>query len=316
MDNTRAFNIKIASWQDQQEQLRHVRELVFVQEQHVPIALEWDEEDESALHILASDYKGHAIGTARLLRNGQIGRMAVLKSHRHNGIGSAMLQYLLDIAINFCHEPLFLHAQTTAIPFYEKFDFCTSGDVFMDAGIEHKKMVFLPQQRLTLSTAQLGIDYQRFALTDYHQTLAALNGMMSQARRYLRIFTPDLDRLLYDTDHFKEQLSAFARISRHSEVRILLQLKEDIIHNGHRVLDLCRKLPSKIAIKTLTRREDIDPRSYLLADTSGIIYRPEYEDYQGYCNFHGKNEVENLQTEFDRQWNTAFIDPHFRDMTL
>ncbi len=85
----------IANWQDNGPALRAIRETVFIHEQHVPVELEWDEFDADCLHILAVDLTGKPIGTARLLPDGHIGRMAVLREWSSHGVGGALLQRLL-----------------------------------------------------------------------------------------------------------------------------------------------------------------------------------------------------------------------------
>lgn len=120
--------------------IKTVRETVFIQEQHVPEELEWDGLDEAASHVIALDSHGQIIGTARLLDNGHIGRMAVLPQWRHHGVGSAMLSALLRLARQKHLTRVFLHAQTTAIDFYTRHGFSVQGEEFMDAGIPHRHM--------------------------------------------------------------------------------------------------------------------------------------------------------------------------------
>jgi predicted GNAT family N-acyltransferase len=134
--NDRPFSIRRASWPEDRENLRRVRETVFVGEQKVPPALEWDGEDDSALHLLAEDARGNPIGTARLLPDGHIGRMAVLMDWRGRGVGSALLRELLHLV----DGPSFLNAQTEAVGFYLRHGFVTEGEEFMDAGIAHRRM--------------------------------------------------------------------------------------------------------------------------------------------------------------------------------
>ena len=101
--------------------------------------MEWDEHDEHCTHFLILR-NNNAIGTARLLKNGQIGRMAILKYYRNQGIGSNLLQYIIDHAKNDGMKSTFVHAQETAIHFYLKKGFISHGDVFMEANIVHQKM--------------------------------------------------------------------------------------------------------------------------------------------------------------------------------
>jgi hypothetical protein len=73
-----SFVVRRADWDRDREDLRRVREAVFVREQQVPLELEWDGLDEACVHVLALDGGGLPIGTGRLLPDGHIGRMAVL----------------------------------------------------------------------------------------------------------------------------------------------------------------------------------------------------------------------------------------------
>ncbi len=142
-------NIYIADWFNDRErvELRKIRERVFVKEQNVPIELEWDEFDEVAVHILASDDNDETVGVARMFAHNDkltIGRMAVLATKRNQGIGSALLAALLDEALNNYDYAIELSAQTHAIGFYEKLGFTVFGDEFQDARIPHYHMRYTP----------------------------------------------------------------------------------------------------------------------------------------------------------------------------
>jgi len=135
------FSIRIADWRRDRDRLALVREQVFVREQKVPLDMEWDGDDEQALHLLAEDAAGRPIGTARLLPTGHLGRMAVVSDWRGKGVGAALLRELLKLARERDYPPLFLNAQTSAVGFYLKFGFVAEGAEFMDAGIPHRRMV-------------------------------------------------------------------------------------------------------------------------------------------------------------------------------
>ena len=134
------FVVLQASWLDMEPHLRSIRTQVFIEEQNVPVELEWEEEDIDCAHLLVKKNNDY-IATARLLDTGQIGRMAVLKPFRRCGIGSAMLHNILSIAKAMDMETVFLNAQVDAIQFYKKHGFIEQGDVFDDAGIPHLNMV-------------------------------------------------------------------------------------------------------------------------------------------------------------------------------
>jgi predicted GNAT family N-acyltransferase len=129
----------VADWSIDRDALRNIRYPVFIEEQQVPVELEWDEYDDSATHFIASR-DGEAIACARLKSDGQIGRMAVLKEYRSQGIGQQLLRFVLQTAANNNMNKVYMHAQVSAIPFYEKQGFTAIGDIFFEADIPHREM--------------------------------------------------------------------------------------------------------------------------------------------------------------------------------
>lgn len=147
------WKIRIADWCDDRQALRTVREAVFIREQQVPVELEWDEWDAYCVHMLAVDFVGNAIGTARLLADGKVGRMAVLREWRGKGVGKALLLRLVEEGKKQRLQQLALHAQVYADKFYRKFGFEIVGDEFLEAGIPHVKMILRLNQDLQETSA-------------------------------------------------------------------------------------------------------------------------------------------------------------------
>ena len=135
-----SFTVIPADWNAHREALRAIRRVVFIEEQGVPEALEWDELDEHCRHVLALAADGRAIGTGRLTPDGRIGRMAVLGEWRDRGVGSAILQHLLLQARKAGHATAQLHAQTHALSFYARHGFTATGPEFLEANIPHRVM--------------------------------------------------------------------------------------------------------------------------------------------------------------------------------
>lgn len=134
--------INIADFSNDFSHIKMIRQTVFIDEQKVPEELEWDEFDVQSIHILAY-YDGVAVGTARLLPDGHIGRMAVLQNYRNRKVGQSMLKYLLDIAKKDLNNKVLLSAQEQAVVFYQKQGFVVISDVYLDAGIPHFDMEYL-----------------------------------------------------------------------------------------------------------------------------------------------------------------------------
>jgi predicted GNAT family N-acyltransferase len=132
--------VREVSWGEAGAQLCAIRHRVFVQEQGVPEALEWDGLDTECRHALASSADGEAIGTARLLPDGHIGRMAVLPAWRRRGVGTALLAELLAVARGRGDACVVLHAQAYVTEFYRRAGFEVVSTEFMEAGIAHVRM--------------------------------------------------------------------------------------------------------------------------------------------------------------------------------
>ena len=132
--------IRIVDWAPYSEALSSIRHTVFVEEQGVPVELELDGEDASARHAAAFSDDGRLVGTGRMLASGKIGRMAVSQSMRRQGIGRALLDALVAEAKRLKLEEVSLGAQLPAVAFYERAGFKAYGDIFLDAGIDHKMM--------------------------------------------------------------------------------------------------------------------------------------------------------------------------------
>lgn len=140
---TATFTIQQTTWQSpQQRLLKALREQVFIIEQSVPEYIEWDEYDETAIHLLALDASGRAIGCARiLLARGRVGRMGVLSEWRGAGVGRALLMEAIIICKANGLQQLQLSSQTHAIKFYENAGFVVTSDAYIEANIWHVDMV-------------------------------------------------------------------------------------------------------------------------------------------------------------------------------
>jgi ElaA protein len=125
-----------------------VRRAVFIEEQGIPEAEEWDAHDATCTHFLAADDAG-PLATARLMTHGsaaKIGRVAVMPRARGTGLGAALMRHVLEDARRRGHPTAVLEAQVDVIPFYERLGFVAEGPVYDDgSGILHRWMT-LPLQ--------------------------------------------------------------------------------------------------------------------------------------------------------------------------
>jgi predicted GNAT family N-acyltransferase len=131
--------IELLSWEKARADASPIRFEVFVHEQRVPADIELDATDAQCIHAVAYE-NGNPIATGRLLPDGHIGRMAVLKDWRGRGVGSAILGALMDVARRRGDARIELSAQVHAVPFYLAHGFQPVGEVYEEAGIPHQAM--------------------------------------------------------------------------------------------------------------------------------------------------------------------------------
>ena len=140
--------VLLTTWRTSSLELAKLRHEVFVAEQGVSPTEEQDGLDKDATHFLLCDNHQTTLGCARLLSNGRIGRVAVLFEFRGLGLGRKLIQACVSHGKEMDLQRLFLHAQRGTEDFYSKEGFCTEGESFFEAGIEHVEM------RLNLNTKQ------------------------------------------------------------------------------------------------------------------------------------------------------------------
>ena len=285
------------------EDLRKVREAVFVLEQGVPAALEWDGSDAACHHVLARDAAGAPIGTGRLTPDRRIGRMAVLPEWRGRGIGDALLLALLEQARALGWPEVSLHAQVSAEHFYVRHGFVPQGGRFEEAGIEHQTM------RRALRGAT--------AIEQRSAAVAMTAALATQARRSLAIYSRDLDPGLFDAPLVLDALRRLATRLGPVEIRVLLHDAAAPQHALAPLLPLAQRLPSVFAFREI--HDPVDrawPSAFVANDTGGWYFRPLGHRLEGEARLDEPARARQLQEEFTRTWERARICTLYRALDL
>lgn len=316
------FQVDRVTWSEAEDDLRTLRELIFIREQNVPPELEWDGKDEACVHLLARDDKGRPIGTSRMTTDGHIGRMAVLRAWRNKGVGSTMLTALTTIARARQLPRVLLDAQIQAVEFYQRYDFKTQGVEFMDAGIPHRHMVrILPSlnEGLNINDLQnqiLGENRETIRLESRDDNRLAANHMAEQGQHTLRLFTPNLDPRIFDTSEFIEAVKKIALASSYSKVYILIIDPTQAVTHGHRIVELARKINSHIFIHRADEEDQDRIDSFMIVDDVGVIHRPHADRYEGSAEFNNPGEARLLTKEFKDIWERSMAEPELRRLHL
>ncbi|WP_284892736.1 GNAT family N-acetyltransferase [Cobetia amphilecti] len=133
------ISLERGDWQTLGNEASEIRRVVFIEEQQVPQEEEWDGRDDACEHFLVH-LDGRTVGTARLLPDGHVGRVAILSEARGLGLGQRLMEAVIHASRQAGHAEVLLDAQTHALEFYQRLGFTAYGDEFLEAGIPHRSM--------------------------------------------------------------------------------------------------------------------------------------------------------------------------------
>jgi predicted GNAT family N-acyltransferase len=314
------FRIEPATWAGDAVDLRRVREAVFIEEQRIAPNDEWDEQDARAFHVIARNAQGEPIGTGRLTTDLHIGRMAVLKAWRGQGVGEAILRTLLETARGFGYPSILIHAQVYAMPFYARAGFVAEGEEYLEVGIPHQNMRIALTPR-EIAPAQHALpelpERQHFQVESLEQARIAVAALMQHARHKLWIYTRDLDPLLFDQESFVAEVKRVALSGRTAEVRILVQDPGEVVRSGHRLLHLAERVPSTLHLRVPVIDEDRQYASaYLLTDAGGFYFRAVGSRYDGEAATRAVGRHGALLAHFEPAWERAEPSVELRRLSI
>ncbi len=126
---------------------------------------------------------------------------------------------------------------------------------------------------------------------------SAALGLIAQARKSIDIFSHNLDPRVLDTAEIVSAITAFIKISPNSRLRILVGDPTIAVKQGHRFIELSRKLSSFIAIRKTHEDYQETPFEFLIVDGKALLYRPHAEEYKAILNLDARAEC-NQQLEF------------------
>ncbi|WP_164880858.1 GNAT family N-acetyltransferase [Aestuariirhabdus litorea] len=329
-----------------------LRTEIFHREQGIALELMSDEQDPDALHFLLY-LEGDKLpsGTARMLANGRIGRVAVSQPLRGQGLGEALMRYLHDIALQLDLEATHLHAQQGSLPFYERLGYRPQGEPFVEAGIPHQAMqrpVAPANAPIEFTAVQEGPrpiikapspeDYQPRAtrpaddpvqtdaslgstgaiapLKELDQVIDHIAALIAQADEQVFIYAPTLNPQLFAHPKVLDAISAAARRNPFSRVQILVSEISAMVKQHHPLLQLQQRINSLISLRCTIPAYPLDSHALVLADDCGWL---ELVDDNPLClcgNFNDGPRVKQWRERIKYPWNHSVIPQDIRQMSL
>ena len=166
---------------------------------------------------------------------------------------------------------------------------------------------------MDLENHKLGEQSDTLAINSLEQCAEVSLLMAQQATHSLHLFSRAMDERLYDTESFVEAARQLAIRSRQSALRILVQQPDHAIKNGHRLIELSRRLSSHVAIRTVHPDFREYNEAFLIADGVGFLHRPVADRFEGKAHFYDPLEARELVRFFDKIWEMSTRDPeHLR----
>lgn len=167
-----------------------------------------------------------------------------------------------------------------------------------------------------LSEATLGKTPIHWELIKSEEIASVVVQMARQAERCLRIFSPALSHPVFDNAHLADAISALARRSRYTDVRILVSDSRPMVQRGHALLALHRRLSSNVPILKLPYETHEFTDTVVIADDCGVIAKPEANDESLFACFNNRPQARALMETFDYLWQRGMTDPEIRGLAL
>lgn len=140
--------------------------------------------------------------------------------------------------------------------------------------------------------------------------------LMQQARRTLYLYTPDLEPWLYHHSSIQDACTQLLLGNPRNRLMILVRDSTRAAKEGHRLLNLTRRLSSYCQIRRINPDYPSEEPAFLLADDCGLLVRPEPGEYAGYACYNNPGRTRQLLAQFEQTWNTSLLDPNLRSFLI
>ena len=174
----------------------------------------------------------------------------------------------------------------------------------------------LPPEVLEPAPFKLGEGDQLQRFNKPEQARAHALALIQQARRTLYLYTPDLEPWLYHHSSIQEACTQLLLGNPRNRLMILLRDSTRAVKEGHRLLNLSRRLSSYCQIRRINPDYPSEEHAFLLADDCGLLLRPEPGEYAGYVHYNNAGRVRQLIAQFEQTWNTSVLDPNLRSFLI
>ncbi len=172
------------------------------------------------------------------------------------------------------------------------------------------------QIKPALESLVLGQDTQTLEIGSSAEQRDAVLAMLGQTRRSVRIISRHLDAAIYDNEAVVNAFKGIALANRRAQIRILVQDIAPVVKEGHRLVDLSRRLSSFMKLRVPAKEHASYNNAVLVADDIGTIFRAHAGRYEGSVNFNDMRNAEDYVHLFDEMWDHAHEHAELRRLKL
>jgi hypothetical protein len=159
-------------------------------------------------------------------------------------------------------------------------------------------------------------DETRIKLDSWDANRDAALSVARCARRQLNLLTYDLEPQVYNEESFIEAVTAVATSGRYARVRVMVQDSRRAVREGHRLIELARRLSSFISVHRPHAADAKIIETYLLADEIALLYRTQADRYEGFAETDDPFETRQRLREFEDIWGRSSPDPEMRRLGI
>jgi len=169
---------------------------------------------------------------------------------------------------------------------------------------------------IDLQSCRLGEGSEPLTLESSADHCAAAVVLATQATRSVHIFSQQLDRRVYDQKPFIDALTQLALRSPQCKVLILVRDTNDMIHNGHRLIEAMRRLPSRMQLRKVHEDFLNTTEEFIVADETGLLLRRIATRYEGSVSFNARKEARERVKFFNEVWRPSEPDPKLKHLSI
>jgi hypothetical protein len=264
------------------------------------------------------------LGAVRMLATGWLDRVAVLAEHRRRGTGRQLLEAVIAYATDLGLPRISVSSPERLQRFFHGCGFRASGSA--NGTVERVEMALelpIPYAKTdgpvdivnpsTDSFAQR--PSQLLTFESEHDCCRTIALLLEDARRTIVLHSPNLEPEMFASEACLKGFRQFSR-RRRSQLQILVEDAKSIAAAAHPLLELARRLPSKVQLRRLPSDHVPSRRDFMVVDEEAVWIRPDTDAFVGWANPHDRVEARRLVEEFNWLFQRSTDDPDFRLLNL